>query len=64
MAKIHLSGPERLDGQVALITGAAGGMGRSVTKTLLEAGATVIATDLRRAIPCPRTMHCIITAMT
>lgn len=53
MSRMHLSGPARLDGQVALITGAAGGMGRSITKTLIEAGATIIATDLAETNPLP-----------
>ena len=42
----HLSGPAKLDGQVALITGGAGGMGRAITKTFSEAGAIVVATDI------------------
>ncbi|WP_158816683.1 SDR family NAD(P)-dependent oxidoreductase [Methylocapsa sp. S129] len=41
-----LSGPSRLDGQVALITGAAGGIGRAVVAALSAAGASVIASDL------------------
>jgi len=46
MATIPISGPARLDGQVALLTGAAGGIGREVANTLANAGATVIATDI------------------
>lgn len=46
MADIPLSGPARLDGQVALVTGAAGGIGREVARTLAAAGATVVATDI------------------
>ncbi len=42
----HLSGPPSLEGQVALITGGAGGMGRAVARTFQAAGARVIATDL------------------
>lgn len=41
----HMSGPANLDGQVALITGGAGGMGRAISRAFRNAGATVIATD-------------------
>ena len=41
----HLSGPPGLAGQVALITGGAGGMGRAIAKVFTAAGARVIATD-------------------
>lgn len=41
----HPSGPASLEGQVVLITGAAGGMGRSIARTFKAAGAHVIATD-------------------
>ena len=46
MAGSPLSGPTRLDGQIALITGAAGGIGRAVVAAFCEAGADVIATDI------------------
>jgi 3-oxoacyl-[acyl-carrier protein] reductase len=46
MAGSPLSGPSRLDGQVALITGAAGGIGRAVVNTLCGAGASVVAVDV------------------
>jgi 3-oxoacyl-[acyl-carrier protein] reductase len=46
MAGSPLSGPSRLDGQVAVITGAAGGIGRAVVRVFSEAGAEVIATDI------------------
>jgi len=49
MANIPVSGPARLDGQVALVTGGAGGIGFEVVKTLAAAGATVIAADLAEA---------------
>jgi 3-oxoacyl-[acyl-carrier protein] reductase len=41
----HLSGPPDLTGQVALITGGAGGMGRAISHAFKAAGAKVIATD-------------------
>ncbi|RYY68264.1 MAG: SDR family oxidoreductase, partial [Comamonadaceae bacterium] len=41
----HLSGPASLQGQVALITGGAGGMGRAISAAFSQAGAKVIATD-------------------
>ena len=42
----HLSGPPNLNGQVTLITGGSGGMGRAIAKQFQAAGARVIATDL------------------
>lgn len=41
----HMSGPASLSGQVALITGGAGGMGRAIGAAFKAAGATVVATD-------------------
>lgn len=41
----HMSGSASLAGQVALITGGAGGMGRAISAAFHAAGATVIATD-------------------
>lgn len=38
----------RVDGKIALITGAAGGLGQSFTKALLDAGATVVVCGRRR----------------
>ena len=46
MVDIPISAPPRLDGQVALVTGAAGGIGSEVVRTFLAAGATVVATDI------------------
>ncbi|MDR1693762.1 MAG: 3-oxoacyl-[acyl-carrier-protein] reductase [Lactobacillaceae bacterium] len=37
----------RLDGKVALITGAAGGIGEKIARTLYSQGATVALTDMR-----------------
>ena len=42
----HLSGPPNLTGQVALITGSCGGMGRAIANVFNHAGATVVGTDL------------------
>jgi 3-oxoacyl-[acyl-carrier protein] reductase len=42
----HLSGPANLSGQVALITGGSGGMGRAIARAFKNAGAATIATDL------------------
>jgi 3-oxoacyl-[acyl-carrier protein] reductase len=51
MANTPISGPARLDGQVALVTGGAGGIGSEVVRTLAAAGATVIATDIGETHP-------------
>ena len=39
------SAPWRLDDQVALVTGGAGGIGRSICRALADAGATVVVAD-------------------
>ncbi len=49
MSSIPVSGPARLDGKVAIITGAAGGIGRATALAFADAGATVIATDIAEA---------------
>jgi 3(or 17)beta-hydroxysteroid dehydrogenase len=36
----------RVDGKVAIVTGAAGGLGEAMTRRLLEEGAMVVATDI------------------
>ncbi len=51
MVTIPISAGARLDGQVALITGAAGGIGSEVVRTFASVGATVIATDIGEANP-------------
>jgi NAD(P)-dependent dehydrogenase (short-subunit alcohol dehydrogenase family) len=43
----------RLDDTIALVTGAAGGIGRAVCQSLKDAGATVIATDLAQDADVP-----------
>lgn len=49
MVTVPISAPARLDGQVALVTGATGGIGKATSLALAEAGATVIATDIAEA---------------
>ncbi|WP_457091474.1 SDR family NAD(P)-dependent oxidoreductase [Microvirga sp. P5_D2] len=46
MTTVPVSAPARLDGRVAMVTGAAGGIGKATALTLAEAGAIVIATDI------------------
>lgn len=36
----------RVDGKVAIVTGAAGGLGEAITRMLLKEGASVVATDI------------------
>ncbi len=42
----HGSNPFRVDGQVALVTGAAQGIGASSARLLAKAGASVLVTDI------------------
>ncbi|WCT75183.1 SDR family oxidoreductase [Sphingomonas naphthae] len=51
VVNIPISAPPRLDGQIAFVTGAAGGIGSEIVRSFLAAGATVIATDLVEANP-------------
>lgn len=45
---------QSLNDTIALVTGAGGGIGRSICAKMHEAGATVIATDLAESAPaCP-----------
>jgi 7-alpha-hydroxysteroid dehydrogenase len=40
--------PFRLDGDVAIVTGAAAGIGRGIAETFARAGASVVVTDLKQ----------------
>src|SRR5690606_11705048 len=43
----------RLDGKVAIVSGAAGGMGRETAELFAREGATVVAGDIQDALPGP-----------
>jgi 3-oxoacyl-[acyl-carrier protein] reductase len=51
MVYIPISAPARMDGKVTIVTGAAGGIGREVVRAFVEAGSTVVATDLAESHP-------------
>jgi NAD(P)-dependent dehydrogenase (short-subunit alcohol dehydrogenase family) len=45
-----MAGMSELEGQVAIVTGAAGGVGREVVRLLHDAGASVVAEDIDPAV--------------
>ena len=50
MVDIPVSAMPRMDGQVALVTGSAGGIGSQVVRTFVAAGATVKKAGFETAI--------------
>jgi len=51
MAEVPASGMSRLDGKVALVTGASGGIGQEVVRTFVRVGGVVVATDISNENP-------------
>jgi NAD(P)-dependent dehydrogenase (short-subunit alcohol dehydrogenase family) len=47
----------RLDGKVAIVTGAGGGIGREVAIAMAEAGASVIVNDIGRPRVSPQSQR-------
>lgn len=52
-----MTDPTRLDGEVAIVTGAAQGIGRGIALVLAEAGAKVVIGDIQDAIASVQEIH-------
>jgi NADP-dependent 3-hydroxy acid dehydrogenase YdfG len=57
-----VSGSERLDGRVAIVTGGASGIGAATAAQLVQAGAQVVASDLGGASRSPGDEHALVDA--